>query len=339
MSALLTTVFVASLLGSLHCVGMCGPFALLAGTGDGRSFRVAPTAAYSLGRLLSYAVVGMLFGGLGLALNQSLSWSSWSSWQQTATMVAGTLMVVVGGIALARQFGLSVKLPRVAGPLEKALGAAIRFGRGLSPIRRAALIGLASSLMPCGWLYVFALAAASTANPLWGALVMAVFWAGTVPIMVALGLGWGRLSGKFQAKVPLVMAVLVILIGVYTVVHRSPIDLGTMVARDQVVHANDQAPSSALGSSTPTALAAPQSTQAAIQQIQSLDHSQLPCCQGKGLVAPPTPNDTPTSVSLTVPQSTQAAIQQIQSLDHSQLPCCQGKVATPHAVSTGKPEL
>ncbi|MDP1563536.1 MAG: sulfite exporter TauE/SafE family protein [Pirellulaceae bacterium] len=278
MLALLTTVFIASLLGSLHCVGMCGPFALLAGTGDGRSFRVAPTIAYSVGRLVSYFMVGVIFGGLGLALNQSLAFSSW---QQTATWVSGTLMILVGGIALARQYGFQIKLPRVAGPLEKTLGAAIRLGRQLSPIRRATLIGLASSLMPCGWLYVFALAAASTASPILGGLVMAVFLAGTVPIMLALGLGWGRLSSKFQAKVPFVMAVLVILIGVFTVVYRSPIDLGTMVASDRVLPADEKQTTNALGSATPAALILPKNAQEAVEQIQSLDHSQLPCCQGK----------------------------------------------------------
>ncbi len=277
MFALLTTVFIASLLGSLHCVGMCGPFALLAGTGDGRSFRMAPTMAYSIGRLISYSMVGLLFGGLGLALNQGLAFSTW---QQTATMVSGVLMITVGVIALARQFGVQVKLPRVAGPLEKALGKVIRFGRELSPIRRAGMIGLASSLMPCGWLYVFALAAAGTASPIWGGLVMAVFWAGTVPIMVALGLGWGRLSGKFQAKVPVVMAVLVVLIGVFTVVYRSPVDLGTMVASDRVIHANEVQPSSTPGTAKPV-LVVPKTAQEAVQQIQSLDHGQLPCCQGK----------------------------------------------------------
>jgi sulfite exporter TauE/SafE len=234
--------------------------------------------AYSVGRLISYVTVGALFGGLGFALNQSLAFSSW---QQTATMVSGVLMVLVGAVALARQFGVQIKLPRVAGPLEKSLGAAIRFGRQLSPIRRAALIGLASSLMPCGWLYVFALAAAGTASPIWGGLVMASFWAGTVPIMAALGLGWGRLSGRFQAKVPLVMAIMVILIGVFTIAYRSPVDLGTMVASDQVVPADEKQPAAAFGSTTPAAMVVPKNPQQAIEQIQSLDHDQLPCCQGK----------------------------------------------------------
>lgn len=290
MYALLTTVFVASVLGSMHCVGMCGPFALLAGTGDGRRFRVAPTVAYSLGRLTSYAVVGMLFGGLGMALNQGVALSSW---QQTGTMVSGVLMVVVGAIALARQCGVQIKLPRIAGPLEKTLGLVIRFGRELSPIRRATLIGLASSLMPCGWLYVFALAAASTASPLGGVLVMAVFWAGTVPIMAALGLGWGRLSGRFQAKVPIIMAVMVILIGVFTMVHRSPIDLSTVVVGDHVVHVDDQQPNDTINGSAPTGLTAPRTTGEAILQIQSLDHAKLPCCQGKENTSSEVPTGTP----------------------------------------------
>lgn len=287
--ALLVTVFVASLLGSLHCVGMCGPFALLAGTGDGRSFRAAPTMAYSAGRLISYVAVGILFGGLGMALNKSLAFSSW---QQNGTIISGVLMVLVGTVALARQFGLQIKLPRVAGPLEKMLGSVIRFGRQMSPIRRATLIGLASSLMPCGWLYVFALAAASTTSPIWGGLVMVAFWAGTIPIMVTLGLGWGRLSGKFQAKVPLVMSVMVVLIGAFTIVYRSPVDLGTMVTNDRVVSADEKENSPSSNPATSTILVVPQNTQEAIEQIQSLEQEQLPCCQGK-----PSPANTTTGKS------------------------------------------
>jgi hypothetical protein len=255
---------------------MCGPFALLAGTGDGRAFRVGPTAAYSGGRLISYTLVGILFGSLGLALNHSLPISAW---QQTATTVAGLLMVIVGGIALLRQLGWQIRLPRMAGPLEKALGRVIRWGKQMTPIRRAGLIGLASSLMPCGWLYVFALAAAGTASPLWGGMVMAVFWAGTVPIMLALGLGWGRLSGAFQARVPVTMAILVILIGFFTLVYRSPIDLGTVVAAGPNPAVVTPGADSEAPTGKPTGLSVPRSTEEAVKQLQSLDHAQLPCCQ------------------------------------------------------------
>jgi len=251
MFALMTTVLIASLLGSLHCVGMCGPFALLAGCGNGRGFQSAPTAAYSLGRLVSYTMVGVLFGSLGMSLNAS---GSWVGWQQTATWLAGTAMLLAGGIAVARQVGWRVPLPRLAGPLEGLLQSSIRWGRGLSPLRRAGLLGLASSLMPCGWLYVFALTAAGTGSPLWGGLLMAVFWVGTVPILVGLGLGWGRLSPAVQARVPLTMAILVMLVGVMMLTHRGHVDVRG--AR----------------------LVVPASTEQAQQQIDQVDPQQLPCC-------------------------------------------------------------
>ena len=71
MWVLLGTVLIASLLGSLHCVGMCGPFAMLAAASDQqRKSALFPAMAYSLGRLATYTIVGVIFGSLGMALNR-----------------------------------------------------------------------------------------------------------------------------------------------------------------------------------------------------------------------------------------------------------------------------
>ena len=142
MTTILATVFVASLLGSMHCVGMCGPFAILAGTGDGKSFQWKPTIAYSLGRLISYSLVGLLFGTMGLAINQS---GSLAGWQQSATWLAGAAMITVGGIALFRQFGGRLKLPRFSGPLQRTLQRVFQYGKTMPPLRRAWIIGISSS--------------------------------------------------------------------------------------------------------------------------------------------------------------------------------------------------
>lgn len=296
MWTLFSTVFVASLLGSLHCVGMCGPFALLAGTGDGRTAKWTPTLAYSIGRLISYSLVGVLFGSLGMVLNQSLAWSRW---QQVATAVAGGLMIVVGLIALARHLGCQIRLPKFAGPLERLLGRVVRRARTMSPLRRAWMVGLASSLMPCGWLYVFALAAAGTASPLWGGLVMAVFWAGTLPIMVILGIGWGQLTAKlshaWRAQVPLAMALLVVFIGLFTVFFRSPVSLAPMIAQQAPQDSpgkEDVAPPTTASdrntSSRPQTLHIPTSLEASVEQIKAVNQHTLPCCQAghKPAIAP-----------------------------------------------------
>ncbi len=255
MSVLLGTVFVASLLGSLHCVGMCGPFALLAGSvadenGSRRTTVLVPTIAYSLGRLTTYSIVGFVFGALGMALNRGVSFASW---QQTATYVAGGLMILIGVIALARQIGWKIKLPSIAGRLQQFLQVHFQSIVRQPPLRRAYLIGGLTCLMPCGWLYTFAIVAAGTGSPWWGAVVMAVFWSGTVPIMVALMLGLNRLGQSIQRRIPVAMASIVIFVGVFTIAFRAPVAIGKDT---NVVGESD----------------------ALIEQVNHIDQAELPCC-------------------------------------------------------------
>ena len=253
MAVLLGTIFIASLLGSLHCVGMCGPFALLAGSdSQRRSPSLLPTIAYSGGRLVTYSIVGCAFGSLGMALNLG---ASFADWQQTATYVAGGLMIAVGLIALARLYGIQIRVPKLFKPVQSILKNGFARARTMPPVRRALLIGALTSLMPCGWLYTFAITAAGTGSPLWGTVVMAVFWAGTVPIMSALMLGFDRIGTSIQKRVPLMMAVLVIAIGVFTVAYRAPV---------------------AIGSDPPVVTG----TQQLTEQVLNIDHETLPCCQG-----------------------------------------------------------
>jgi sulfite exporter TauE/SafE len=257
MSLLLTTVFIASLVGSLHCVGMCGPFALLAGSSArSRSAAVLPTLAYSFGRLFTYSILGLICGALGLAINQT--GSGLHHWQQSATYVAGLLMILIGIIALVRWWGLKVQLPSVAQPLQKTLQYFFQKTLGLQPLPRALVIGMLTSLMPCGWLYTFGITAAGTGSPWWGMVLMLVFWAGTVPIMSALMLGLSGISHRVQTQLPAVMASLVIAMGGFTLAFRAPVDLSSMAEHVKVV----------------------QGTGSLIQQVQHVDQIELPCCQG-----------------------------------------------------------
>ena len=252
MWILMGTVFVASLLGSLHCVGMCGPFALLASADpERRNAAIVPTAMYSLGRLITYAIVGLIFGTSGLALNKG---GSFASVQQSATYVAGGLMIIVGLIALARHLGYSIWLPKVFSPIQKLLQGAFARTKQMRPVQRAFTIGALSSLMPCGWLYTFAITAAGTGSPVWGMALMASFWLGTVPIMTALVFGANKIGRRVQQRIPVLMAGLVLLLGVFTIAFRAPIAIG---AESTVVTGVD----------------------ALVEQVNNVDHSELPCCQ------------------------------------------------------------
>lgn len=253
MFVLLGTVFVASLLGSLHCVGMCGPFALVAAASrQDQKMLLFHSAAYSIGRLLTYAMVGAAFGAMGLAINQGTSQVTFANWQQASTYLAGGIMVLVGVVALARQLGFRIKFPKQFAPLQSTLQKGFAKSHQLKPLHRALAIGALTSLMPCGWLYTFAISAAGTASPVSGMLLMISFWAGTVPVMIALVLGFNRIGATIQKRVPLMMASLVILIGVFTIAFRAPVHLG-------------QAKEIVSGSEL-------------VEQIQQIDHKELPCC-------------------------------------------------------------
>lgn len=208
MWELVLAVAVASLLGSVHCAGMCGPFvALLAPPGRPR---LAIDATYQAGRLSGYVALGAVAGALGAALD--LSGAAFGL-QRLALVAGGAGLVAFGLVTLAGTLGL--ELGRRRGP-----GRLARLTRGLQaraaraePRRRAALVGLSTSLLPCGWLYAFVLSAAATGSPAHGALAMAAFWVGSVPALTAVGVAARRLLGPLQRRAPALGALLLVALG------------------------------------------------------------------------------------------------------------------------------
>jgi uncharacterized protein len=217
--ALVSAVFAASLLGSLHCAGMCGGFlAFAVGLNEptrGQRFRLH--AAYHLGRLSTYTALGALAGGVGAAVD--LGGAS-VGMQRTAAVLAGSLMVVFGAVALMAHAG--VRLPRAPVPrfLRNLVASGHRAAFAMPPDARALVVGMLTTLLPCGWLYAFAVVAAGTARPELGALTMAVFWAGTLPVMVSLGAGLAALTGRLRRRVPILTSAALIVVGTRTAVER-----------------------------------------------------------------------------------------------------------------------
>ena len=119
-----------------------------------------------------------------------------------AAVLAGAMMVGVGFLAIAKYSGMRMPRFSLPGPLNRG----IQFGRkaafGLRPGNRALVIGLLTALLPCGWLYAFAIVAARTGSILFGAAVMAAFWLGTVPILASLGVGVQTLTGTLGRRIP-----------------------------------------------------------------------------------------------------------------------------------------
>lgn len=219
MFALFTTVLVASLVGSLHCAGMCGGFVVFWAGGDasqGKSKAMAH-AAYNGGRLVTYSLLGAMAGALGQGLD--LAGRS-AGLEKLAAALAGGLMVVWGALALLR--ALEVRIPKMPLPavLHRAYSNVLKRLHGKPPVVRAAIIGLASTLLPCGWLYAFAVTAAGTGSWAWGALTMAAFWLGTLPVLVGVGALVQQAAGPLRRHLPAVTALCVMGVGLFALTHR-----------------------------------------------------------------------------------------------------------------------
>jgi sulfite exporter TauE/SafE len=218
VTALALTVLTASLLGSLHCAGMCGGFvAFYAGDRRGERSRLAAHLAYSAGRLVAYASLGALGGALGAALDAT---GGLLGVQRAAAVVAGALMTLWGAAALLAVGG--VRVPRLAAPpaLRGLVSGGVARVAARPPATRALVIGLLTGCLPCGWLYAFAATAAGTGSAPAGAAVMAVFWLGTLPVMLSLGAGLAALAGPLRRHVPAACAVAMIAVGLLAVAGR-----------------------------------------------------------------------------------------------------------------------
>ena len=275
MWILVSAVVTASLLGSTHCVGMCGPLAIWAsGAGEHRSRRHVALAGgmYHLGRCVTYVAVGLVAGAIGSAVDAG---GELVGLQVAAARVAGVIMVTLGGWKLWSLAGLPIfgrrplRPSSIGGILVKLRPFLFR----LPPTGRAFASGLVTTLLPCGWLYLFALVAAGTGSVLVGPVVMFAFWIGTVPALTALIAGTRLLSRKFTRVVPAAAAVLLITTGCYTASGRGFANLEALAGFRAV--ASDNTLSTAAGGP----LDAAASDTGLVDQVQRAGSTPLPCCQ------------------------------------------------------------
>jgi sulfite exporter TauE/SafE len=211
-------IVIASLAGSLHCAAMCGSFsAAVCGLGEGRASPLNQ-AAYHLGRLSTYlglgAAAGLLGGALDLAGNAA-------GIGRVSAFVAGALLVVWGVSTLFAARGLVTlkrKAPRHFGAWLGAL--LVRF-RALPPLPRAFALGLSTTLVPCGWLYAFVATAAGSGGVVPALTILFAFWLGTVPALVAAGLGLRGIAARLGAHARVATASLIVVSGVVVLALRA----------------------------------------------------------------------------------------------------------------------
>lgn len=172
---MLLSAFIFGLLGSFHCVGMCGPIAfLLPLDRKNNTKRVMQLLSYHLGRLLTYSVLGLIFGIIGKSLNLF-------GFQQQLSIIIGILMITVIVIPtrVFNRYNFSKPLYKLVGKVKKAMGSELK---KKSP-GTFFTIGYLNGLLPCGLVYMAIFGALGTGNAWEGSLYMIIFGLGTIPLM------------------------------------------------------------------------------------------------------------------------------------------------------------
>jgi sulfite exporter TauE/SafE len=176
--AVLSTAFLAGLLGSGHCFGMCGGIAAgLGAMSQGRA--VVPALQFNLARLASYAILGLLAATVLSGVSGLVPIGRW-------LRVLTAVMILLIGLKFLFNFrGIEFIERGGAGLWKKILPFAMKAGSRQDAVGRL-LLGVCWGFIPCGLVYSVLMTAASTANPLGGALTMLAFGIGTLPSMLGL---------------------------------------------------------------------------------------------------------------------------------------------------------
>jgi sulfite exporter TauE/SafE len=196
------TAFLTGLLGSFHCAGMCGPiaFALPGNVKEGASFYFG-RLLYNLGRMFSYATLGLFFGAFGLGLKLA-------GLQQSVSIGVGVIILLM----LAYQFFLkkgelfnlfSMFSSSFIQKLFKSRNRFALFG-----------IGVFNGFLPCGFVYIAILGASVTQDMFSGALFMLCFGLGTLPMMYGVSILGQFISSTIRQKLNRLSPFFAILIAV-----------------------------------------------------------------------------------------------------------------------------
>ncbi len=199
------TAVLLGLLGSFHCLGMCGPIAfVLPLNRRNKLIAFLQTFLYHFGRISAYALIGLLFGLLGKGLYLS-------GLQQKLSILIGVAMIFIALIpsAFVYKFNLTKPLYVLVNKLKLGLGIYLK----KSSLKAFLTIGFLNGFLPCGLVYMALFAAISTGSSLKGALYMAMFGVGTIPMMTAALLFGNFLKVSIRNKIQKAIPIFVVLIG------------------------------------------------------------------------------------------------------------------------------
>ena len=200
------TAFIFGLISSLHCIGMCGPIALMLPVDrTNKAKKVLQIISYHLGRLIAYGTIGLIFGILGKGFYLA-------GLQQNLSLFIGVAMIVMLLIpekAFAN-YNFSRPIFKLISKVKATLGSQFKNKSYKSLIT----IGLLNGFLPCGMVYVALFGAIAMQSATYGIYYMLLFGLGTVPMMSSVVYLNSLMSISFRNRIQKIIPMVGVIIGV-----------------------------------------------------------------------------------------------------------------------------
>tara|TARA_R110002072_G_scaffold134448_3_gene275204 strand:- start:924 stop:1631 length:708 start_codon:yes stop_codon:yes gene_type:complete len=200
------TAFAIGALGSFHCIGMCGPIALSVPMGGKNGLvGVIRALAYNLGRISTYALLGLIVGLLGERIVIG-------GYQQTLSIAVGVLILafLILPKTITKKLDPTSTFAKLFLKLKNTFRGLFQSKNAFGPL----VLGLINGLLPCGLVYVGLAGALALGDPISSAKFMAAFGLGTVPVMISIIFIGDLISLRWRTNIRKLMPVMFAIMGV-----------------------------------------------------------------------------------------------------------------------------
>lgn len=216
--SLLSLAFMTGLLGSGHCLGMCGGLVAACALTSGRGLPgLFSQMFYHFGRIFTYTTIGVFAGWIGSAICLTDALSSLTRF----VLIGSDLFIITVGLSSAGMLPLPNFLDYGPHRAANLFSKFIRKCSIMSPAARALPLGLILGLLPCGYVYTLAITAAQSGSALMGGMIMLAFGLGTAPALMLFGTTTQWFTTRTRLIFLRLAGVIVVLIGIINLVNHT----------------------------------------------------------------------------------------------------------------------
>jgi uncharacterized protein len=214
---MLYSAFIFGLISSFHCIGMCGPIAMMLPVDrSNEAKKITQIITYHIGKLIAYGILGLIFGLLGRSFYLA-------GMQQQLSIIVGILMIMVAVIPekVFAKYNFSKPVYRIITKVKSSLGQQFKN----KSYKSLFTIGLLNGFLPCGMVYVALFGAIAMQNITLGIGYMLLFGLGTIPMMVAVVYASGLISFSFRGTIQKAIPLVAVIIGMLFIIRGLGLDI------------------------------------------------------------------------------------------------------------------